>query len=119
MILLQRDKNITDPSSTAFSLNAHLLSPERGAGPHTTSRASLSLQSSARMIVQSTQFSLTGIPIDWDRVAFWAHGLCARAALVAVKYNMLGVENLKTYLRFFEPRYKLYGKEPLAFVRLS
>lgn len=50
--------------------------------------------------------------MDLDTVAFWAHKLCAQSALVAVTYSIPGVEDLKTYLRFFEPRYKLYGKIP-------
>lgn len=111
MKLIQRYESITDRPSAAFSLNKHRISPERTARPDATSLASLSLQSAARAIVQATQLSSTGVPMDLDAIAFWAHGVCARAALVAIKYKMSGVEVLKSYLGFFEQRYKLYGQK--------
>ena len=48
-------------------------------------------------------------------MAFWAHSICAKAALVHIKYSVRDeqweseLEVLKTYLRFFKPRYKIYG----------
>ena len=67
------------------------------------------------LLIYAIQSSAIGTPFNYDAVAFWAHSICVRAALVHIKYGIHddewepGLQVLKAYLRSFEPRYKIYG----------
>jgi hypothetical protein len=64
-----------------------------------------------------TKASAVGKPLDFDDLAFWAHGQIAKAALVHIRFGVrdgngeweedLGF--LKGYLRWFEGRFGIYG----------
>jgi hypothetical protein len=66
-------------------------------------------------MIHTTKASAIGKPLEVDGIAFWANGLCALAALVHIKYGVRDEEwesdlqTLKSYLQYFEPRYKIYG----------
>ena len=97
-------------------LSTHeLASAEEAERPGAISRAILSLQWLSRLVIYAIQSSAIGAPFNYDAVAFWAHSICVRAALVHIKYGIHvdewepGLQVLKAYLRSFEPRYKIYG----------
>jgi hypothetical protein len=94
----------------------HVWSRETRAGNFArVSRATLALRYLSRLVIHIIKSYSTGNPLDIDAMAFWAHGICAKAALVHIKYSVRDeqweseLEVLKTYLRFFKPRYKIYG----------
>ena len=102
--------------SAGFALHTYeLVSGEKAGRSCSVSRAKLSLQSLSRLVIYAIKSSAIGAPFDFDAVAFWAHSICARAALVHIMHSVYddeweeGLQVLKVYLRSFEPRYKIYG----------
>lgn len=78
-------------------------------------RATSALLSISRFIIYATKVSFQGVPMDFDGIAFWAHRIAAIAALVHIQFGERNeeweedLEMLKKYLRYYTPRYKLYG----------
>lgn len=62
-----------------------------------------------------TKAGAIGRPLDFDAVAFWAHSICAQAALAHIKHGARDEEwgndlqVVKTYLSWLAPRFKVYG----------
>lgn len=107
----------TDIFSAVFALHVHELSLELKEGvSEGNSRSTIALQSLVRVIVHSTKASASRTSLQFDAMAFWTHSLPAKAALEHIKHSPRDeqwesdLHILKTYLQFFAPRYKIYGK---------
>jgi hypothetical protein len=78
-------------------------------------RATFAIQSSTRTITYMLKHTQTGTPIKPDTLAFWAHRIVYTAAIMHIRFGnrdeewAVGLETMKHYMRYFEPRYKLYG----------
>lgn len=63
-----------------------------------------------------TRVGYTGLPIDFDSLAFWSHRITSVTAMMHIGFSerdgewQSGVDLMKHYLGGFETRYKLYGK---------
>jgi hypothetical protein len=78
-------------------------------------RATFAIQSSTRTIAYMLKHSQTGVPLIFDRIAFWSHRIVYTAAIMHIRFGdrdeewAVDLETMKHYMRYFEPRYKLYG----------
>lgn len=86
-----------------------------------TARSKIALQSLTRTVIHSVRAADTGIPLDIDSLAFWAHKIVYLAALCHIKYGVRDnewesdLEVCKSYLRYFVPRIKLHSTYHLGF----
>ena len=63
-----------------------------------------------------TKAGAVGNPLDFDSLAFWAHGQIAKAALVHIRFRVGGGKReweedlglLRGYLRCFKGRFELH-----------
>ena len=73
------------------------------------------LQSITRMVIYGIKHAYTGVPMDLDCIAFWAHKTVYHAALCHIRYGArnheweVDLEECKAYLRYFAPRFKLHS----------
>jgi hypothetical protein len=78
-------------------------------------RATFAIQSSTRTITYMLKHSQTGEPIDLNKLAFWSHRIVYSAAIMHIRFGnrdeewAVDLEVMKQYMRYYEPRYKLYG----------
>jgi hypothetical protein len=78
-------------------------------------RATFAIQSATRTITYMLKHSQTGEPLNLDRLALWSHRIVYTAALMHIRFGdrneewTADLETMKHYMRYFEPRYKLYG----------
>lgn len=103
-------------TSAAFSLHLYEFNMASQAGDERgIVRATSALLSISRIIVYASRASFQGVPMDFDGIAFWAHRITAIAALIYIQFGERNeewesdLEILKNYLRYYAPRYKLYG----------
>jgi hypothetical protein len=75
-------------------------------------RATFAIQSSTRTITYMLKHSQTGEPIN---LAFWSHRIVYSAAIMHIRFGdrdeewAVDLELMKQYMKYYEPRYKLYG----------
>lgn len=100
----------------AFALHLHELDLATQAGDEgTISRAINALLSIARIVIYATKAAFEGVPMDFDGLAFWCHRIVVLSALVHIQFEKRtdewesDLEILKTYLRYYAPRFKLHG----------
>ncbi|KAE8444877.1 hypothetical protein EG329_014125 [Mollisiaceae sp. DMI_Dod_QoI] len=103
-------------TSAAFSLHLHGLDlATQSEDAEGLTRATAALQSISRIIIYAAKAAFRGLPFDFDGTAFWAHRLPAIAALMHIQFGERNadweadLEALKKHLRYYAPRYKLYG----------
>lgn len=103
-------------TSAAFSLHLHDHDIATKSGDiEGIGRATSALQSITGILIYATRASFQGRPMDSDAVSFWAHRIIALAALMQIRFGERNddwsddMEVLKRYLRYYAPRYKLYG----------
>ncbi|KUJ22123.1 uncharacterized protein LY89DRAFT_394604 [Mollisia scopiformis] len=103
-------------TSAAYSLHLHELAMSTQSNDKEgILRATSALQSLTRIIIYATKASFEGVPMDLDGIAFWAHRICAVAALIHIQFGERNeaweadLEVLKKYLRYYVPKYRLYA----------
>ena len=78
-------------------------------------RATFAIQSATRTITHMLKHSQTGEPIDLNKLAYFSHRIVFIAAIMHIRFGdrdekwAVDLETFKHYMRYFEPRYKLYG----------
>ena len=100
----------------AFALHEHslIISTEAG-NEEGIARAKLALQSLSRGTIDMTRISVNIKPMDFDKLAFWASVNAVKAALWHIRLGDRDeewaerLEVLKVYLRWFAPRFGIYG----------
>jgi hypothetical protein len=107
---------LTNKISAAFSLHAHYLAIETSLqNAEGIQRATLALQSLARIVIHMTRSTDIGRPLDFDTLAFWSHEIVFRGAMTRLKVGMRDenfeedLEVCKEYLKLFRPRYGVHG----------
>ena len=108
---------LTNKFSAAFSLHAHYLSIETSLqNTEGIQRATLALQSLARIVIHMTRSTDIGRPLDFDTLAFWSHEIVFRGAMTHLKLGIRDenfeedLEVCNDYLKLFSPRYGVHGK---------
>ncbi|CZR57315.1 uncharacterized protein PAC_07204 [Phialocephala subalpina] len=103
-------------TSAVFSLHLHEMDLATQSGnTEGIARATSALLSAARIIIYATKQSSQGVPFDFDGCAFWAHRIPVISAITFIQFaerdeNWEGdLEVLKRHLRYYSPRYRLYG----------
>jgi hypothetical protein len=78
-------------------------------------RAKAGLQSLTRIVIHVSRLAVTGMPMDFDSLAFWSHKCVHSAALMHIKYGnrdehwKSDLEVLKAYLTVLKDRFGIYS----------
>jgi hypothetical protein len=78
-------------------------------------RATFAMQSAVRTTVYVIRQGASGLPLDMDTLAFWAHHMVFVTAMMHIKYGnrdefwASDLDLMIDYLRYFAPRYTLYS----------
>lgn len=83
--------------------------------PEDLERATFAMQSTVRTIVCVIRQGASGLPLDLDTLAFWAHHMVFVTAVMHIKFGsrdedwVSDLDLMIDYLRYFAPRYALYS----------
>jgi hypothetical protein len=107
---------MTNARSAAFYLYQNQLDVALESGRvEEATRARIALQSLTRIIIHATKAARIGRPLDLDVMAFWSHRIVHTAAVCHIRFGerdqdwKSDLQVLKSYLKYFEPRYKIYS----------